>query len=1021
MEKQEQEFVERSSKKNRREKASKRLTYVPLPTSFGSTKKIESIKDESALVDIVESEKTVFEPENPPEIGNDVEEETKYVFDISNTEKCHIQPPKLISGRESAPFTKISLPKISVLQSDYKIDTSNIEGTAETIAEKIKLETEIERGRVETDINKWTEFAGKLKEEIPILFDILYLMSAVPKDVNSVRNGHYTKDHLWNAVKSNLKLSYDISETHLNSFGDKLFSEIHDQMETNPLYLHEVEDLVYGMCENKLNENTFETINSMTVDEKKIVLTCIFKPFDSRRFEEWLNNFDRYFKGCFDEGLTTDVLETLEKSTLLLKDDTYGQTRYKTVSYLSGISDELKESIQKSIGINLSQIEDVTNNIDEEIKLEEEVERGRVEPDMGKWKGAINRLKEEDFILVDMLYTVASTYRFKTNVEGGYYLTNHLWDAVKENMKLRYELTDEHFTRYKEMLYSHIQKGLKTNLLHLFRNEKLIYELVRDDLIEHAVSNVKNMSDVEKKSILCYLIDPSNFYLDIPYEKFDKRYKICFDEDYTGDIEKTLTKSNLLVYSIYIPSRGGYEGVKYYRPDSFPEISEHVKKCIINDLEADITDIERKLNEATNKIDEDEKEQIEIQEETEKILPDSATATSQGDPDLFEEFIIKSSPGNFPRNISDDKPVVILLSKSDDDDYGTAVNVFARELFKERAGGLPTGRIWSKGDRDIERDTQAEDHIEFIDNTNTEYFESSISKIKKWEKSVNWTRLGDRLQELIYQGFGFIIFQIQEEIIDDFKEKIEELTGDKKPRIIVLHPQFEGSGIQLTVTSDGKSVYTEDLIEIKKEISKALWGFVNPVEDDRWQRGETFDNFFSACESKFDTELKKIGTTPIKIGSEKITPSVLVEDGENESNIHYWMKVFVYKYLIDKKNYSKESIETEKQFNDVIPDIKVNDIVIEIETLFGTGRPVNKITQTIKKYSDKNVEVWIVIKNVDVFFYYPELMRLKKNVKDQFNINLEIFTLDVENRDLVSIADVKNRIRPSQILPEQSE
>ena len=130
------------------------------------------------------------------------------------------------------------------------------------------------------------------------------------------------------------------------------------------------------------------------------------------------------------------------------------------------------------------------------------------------------------------------------------------------------------------------------------------------------------------------------------------------------------------------------------------------------------------------------------------------------------------------------------------------------------------------------------------------------------------------------------------------------------------------------------------------------------------------------------------------------------------------MKVFVYKYLIDNKNYSKESIETEKQFNGVIPDIKVNDIVIEIETLFGTSRPVNKITQTIKKYSDKNVEVWIVIKNIDVFFYYPELMRLEKNVKDEFNINLEIFTLDVENVDLVNIKDVKNRIRLPQTVPE---
>ena len=1023
MEKQEHKFVERGSKRDRRKKASERLTYIPLPTSFGSTEKIESIKDESTSVNVVESEKTVFEQETPPEpeIVNDVKAETKYLFDISNTEKCHIPPPALIAGRESASFTKISLPKISALQSDYEIEISNIEETAETIAEKIKLETEIGSGRVEADINKWVEFAEKLKEENPILLDILYLMSAVPKDVNSVRNGHYTKDHLWNAVKSNLRLGYDVSDTQLDSFGDKLFSEIRAQMKTNPLYLHEVEDLIYGICKNELNKNTFGVINSMTLDEKKIVQTYIFKPFDSWRFEEWLNNFDRYFKGCFDEDLTTDVLETLEKSTLLLKDDTYGQTRYKTVSYLPNISDELKESIQKSIGIDLSQIEAAIKNIDEEIKLEKEVERGRVEPDMEKWKDAINQLKEEDFILVDMLYIVASTSKGSTAVKRGHYTTHHLWNAVEGNLAIRYGLTHDQFQEYKEKLHFEIQNKLKTNLLYIEDKETLIFEIIKDDLIEHIINNIKNMSDVDKRAILCYLIDPHDFYWNNSYKEFNRRYKICFGEDYTGDIEKTLTKANILVYGIWITAKGGNNGVEYRRPDSFPEISEHVKKCIVDDLKVDITDIERRLSETINEIEKDEEEQIEIREEVEEILPDSAIAASQEDCDLFEEFIMKSSPGNFPRNISNDKPIVILLSKSADDDYGTAVNVFARELFKELAGGLPIGKIRSKGDRDIERDTQAEDHIEFIDNTNTEYFESSIYKIKNWKKieeSVNWTRLGDRLQELIFQGFGFIIFQIQEEIIDDFKEKIEELTGDKKPQIMVLRPQFEGNGIQLTATSDGKSVHTEDLIEIKKEISKALWGFVNPVEDDRWQRGETFDNFFSACESKFDTELKKIGTTPIKIGSEKITPSILVEDGENESNIHYWMKVFVYKYLIEKKNYPKKSIETEKQFDNVIPDIKVNDIVIEIETLFGTGRPVNKITHTIKKYSDKNVEVWIVIKNLDVFFHYPELIRLKKNVKDEFDINLEIFTLDIENKDLINIKDVKNRIHSPQTVPE---
>ena len=1019
MEKQEQEFVERSSKRNKRKKASERQTYVPLPTLSGSANGIESLKDETVPEAIVKSEKAVFEQKNSPEIENDTEKGSNYLGDLGNTKKSHIQAPELIDNRETVPFTKVSLPKISAPQPDYGIEISNIEETAETIAEKIKLETEIERGRVENNINKWTEFAGKSNEEIPILFDILYLMSAVPKDVDSVRNGRYTKDHLWNAVKSNLRLGYDISETQLDGFGDKLFSEIHDQMKTNPLYLHEVEDLVYGMCENKLNENTFEIINSMTVDEKKIVLTYIFKPFDSWRFEEWLNNFDRYFKGCFDEDLTTDVLETLEKSTLLLKDDTYGQTRYKTVSYLSGISDELKESIQKSIGINLSQIEDAINNIDEEIKLEEEVERGRVEPDIEKWEGVINRLKEEDFILVDMLYTVASTRKGSTAVNKGYYTTHQLWDAVKENLTIRYELTDDQFQEYREKLHFEIQNKLKTNLLHIEDEETLIYGIIKDDLIEHIINNVKNMSDVNKRAVLCYLINPLD-YGDNLYEKFNKYYKICFGEDYIGDIEKTLTKVNILVYGIWITAKGGNNGAEYRRPDSFPEISEHVKKCIVDDLKLDLTDIERKLSEATNEMETNEEEQIEIQEEAEKILPDSAIAASQDDPDLFEEFIMKSSPSNFPRNISNDKPVVIILSKSDDDDYNTAVNVFARELFKELAGGLPTGKFWSKGDHEIERYLQAEGHIEVIDGTNTKYFDHSVSNIKNWEKveeGAKWARLRDRLQELIHQGFGFIIFQVHEEILDNFKEKIEELTGDKKPQIVVLHPQFEGSGILLTPTREGM-LNTEDLIEIKKRISKALWGFVNPVGDDRWGSGMTFDNFFSACELKFDSELEKIGTTPITIGNEKIMPQMLVEDGENESNTHYWMKVFVYKYLINKKNYSKESIETEKQFNDVIPDIKVNNIVIEIETLFGTGRPVNKITQTIKKYSDKNVDVWVVIKNVDVFFYYPELMRLKKNVKDQFNTNLEIFTLDVENTDLVNIKDVKNMIQPPLIAVE---
>ena len=202
-----------------------------------------------------------------------------------------------------------------------------------------------------------------------------------------------------------------------------------------------------------------------------------------------------------------------------------------------------------------------------------------------------------------MLYTVASTERYKTNVGRGYYQINHLWEAVKENMKLRYELTDEDFIRYKEILYFHLQKELNTNLLHLFKNEKMIYGLIKDELVKHIVNNIKNMSDVDKKAILCYLIGPFDLYLYNMYDNFNKRYKICFGEDYIGDIEKTLTKADLLVYSIYITSNGKYKGAKYKRLDLFPEISEHIKKCIVENLKLDLTYLERKLNEAINEIE----------------------------------------------------------------------------------------------------------------------------------------------------------------------------------------------------------------------------------------------------------------------------------------------------------------------------------------------------------------------------------------------------------------------------------
>lgn len=388
------------------------------------------------------------------------------------------------------------------------------------------------------------------------------------------------------------------------------------------------------------------------------------------------------------------------------------------------------------------------------------------------------------------------------------------------------------------------------------------------------------------------------------------------------------------------------------------------------------------------------------------------------DLEIFEK-LFKSMHGNFSQTITNDKPVIIILSQSDNDNYGTTITILCREIFRELIGGLPNGRIRSKGEKKgIEKNLQAEDRIEYIDDNKIEYVKCKYSNIKtfdEFKECIDWEKLSDRLQELIFQGFGFVIFQVKRDYAERLLEEIERRVGDKKPKIILLSPQIEGQHLDLLRNNSLEGV---DLIKVKKKIACALWGFVYPKEDSRWKKGSTFDNFFSACENDFDERLKSIGKSPIKINKEKILPNIIVKDGEDldfsqpneESNYHYWMKVFVVKYLIEKMNIPKEKIITEEPLekNGHIPDIKANNIVIEVETLYGTGRPLNKISNTIRKYlRNPELEVWVVIKNIDVLFYYADMVRLMEDFKKEWSINCRFLTLNFEKRELIDIEEIK--------------
>jgi hypothetical protein len=389
--------------------------------------------------------------------------------------------------------------------------------------------------------------------------------------------------------------------------------------------------------------------------------------------------------------------------------------------------------------------------------------------------------------------------------------------------------------------------------------------------------------------------------------------------------------------------------------------------------------------------------------------------------ELFELFI-KSSTGIFPKGISIKKPVLLILAKPKDDNYGSSLQIICREIFHELIGGLPIPIIRSKGKKDVEEgkkdveeELRAENRIEFIDNSMTEYFTPTSSKIKQgkeiWD-SVDWEKIGKRLNEFYAQGFGVVIFQIPGELLKEFKEKLEEITGDLRPQIIELYPRYTGNIPILTNSS------IIDVIELKKGIASAVWGFIVPKGDQRWKEGETFDNFFTACENEFYERLNKIRRIEVKVGNKKLLPSFLVNIGENESDLHYWMKVFIVKYLIEKERYDKETIKTETPLapdSKIIPDIQVDNRVIEVETLYGTGvkyhDPLNKVVETIGKYKNGNFNLQIILKNLDLFFYYKDLTKLKKSAKDEWNRDVEFFGLNLDKEELIPLDEFVNLIK----------
>lgn len=410
---------------------------------------------------------------------------------------------------------------------------------------------------------------------------------------------------------------------------------------------------------------------------------------------------------------------------------------------------------------------------------------------------------------------------------------------------------------------------------------------------------------------------------------------------------------------------------------------------------------------------------------TEDLFP--ATTPSQVPPrgeeiDLVGK-LLDPKGATFPGDVLRDRPLVIILHETQEDRFGTTVQLLCRELYHQFEGGIPRGRI--RGDSDeIEHRLKAGNRIEFIDQSDGEFFghtqgaENSVTG-----DSIRWSKIRRRIQELDTQGLGFLLFQIPSEFASQFRSELEAKVRPHRPQIVEIEPW-----LPMDEYSNSESYYDRAI-----PTADALWGYpglqnefeVLEPEDEF----DTFDDIFTLAERRAWSQLHSEITRPIKSEPAEKSPVMAVQPHQagdsgrgNESYLHYALKVFTVRWLIETKGYTFSSVATETDTKiakqpdkNLIPDIQVGNTVFEVETLYGVGTPVLAIKETVEKYNGCTgvSSIQLILPPVAGFLHYSDLTQLVHEINETWDFEVSLSVPRLESKEVVSIEQLRQTIEGS--------
>ncbi|MHA1233362.1 MAG: hypothetical protein ACTSPQ_22290, partial [Candidatus Helarchaeota archaeon] len=177
-------------------------------------------------------------------------------------------------------------------------------------------------------------------------------------------------------------------------------------------------------------------------------------------------------------------------------------------------------------------------------------------------------------------YTGITAYR------NGYYTLNNLKDDVKRNMIILFDIDHNEFENLWEN-YISIFKTLNIDLFEILNRELCERIMSKNEEIiqNYLINKISELSKNQKKALLLYL---DKFYSIETYlfkeEKFNKLFKLIFDEELSDSIQNILIKSGLGMVSLWITSKNKNNGL-HFEKISFPiDIINKIKDSALSDI-----------------------------------------------------------------------------------------------------------------------------------------------------------------------------------------------------------------------------------------------------------------------------------------------------------------------------------------------------------------------------------------------------------------------------------------------------